>query len=247
VPGHEVSGRVAAVGPDVAGFTVGDPVFGQVPFDAQGGAAEYVAVPASALALRPDGLSDVDAVTLPVAALTAWEAFEVHAPVGPGSAVLVHAGAGAVGGFAIQLAVLRGATVTTTAYVRDEEVVRALGATTVTTTDPARFGGGRTYDVVIDPLGGQVLEDSYAVVRPGGHLVTLNAPPDQARAAAGGFSATFFVVAGDGAALARIGDLVAAGDLRTTVAATFPLARGREGYTFAGTPGHGPGKTVLVV
>ena len=192
-------------------------------------------------------MSDVDAVTLPVAALTAWETFEQHAPVGPGSEVLVHAGAGAVGGFAIQLAVRKGATVTTTAYVRDEEVVRALGATTVTTTDPTRFGGGRTYDVVIDTLGGQVLDDSYAVVRPGGHLVTLNTPPDQDRAAAGGYSATFFIVAGNGRALEEIAALVAAGALRTTVAATFPLARGREGYTFAGTPGHGPGKTVLVV
>lgn len=247
VPGHEVSGTVAALGADVSGFAVGDAVFGQVPFESQGGAAQYVAVPATALAHRPDGVSDVDAVTLPVAALTAWEAFEDHAPIGPGTDVLVHAGAGSVGGFAIQLAVLKGANVTTTAYARDEEVVRALGATTVVTTDPAQFGGGRTYDVVLDTLGGRVLDDSYAVVREGGHLVTLNTPPDQDRAAAGGYSATFFVVAGNGSALEQIAALVASGDLRTTIAATFPLERGREGYTFAGTPGHGPGKTVLVV
>jgi D-arabinose 1-dehydrogenase-like Zn-dependent alcohol dehydrogenase len=107
IPSHEVSGVVAATGPDVTDIAVGDEVYGLIPFDRDGAAAEYVAVPADCLAARPTTCSHVYSAALPLAGLTAWQALVDHAAVHPGERVLIHGGTGGVGAEARHLAVLR--------------------------------------------------------------------------------------------------------------------------------------------
>jgi NADPH:quinone reductase-like Zn-dependent oxidoreductase len=130
IPSHEVSGTVAALGPGVTGLTAGDEVYGLIDFDRDGAAAEYVTLPAAHLAARPGSVSHAEAATLPLAALTAWQALTDHAALEPGERVLVQGGAGGVGAFAVQLAAILGGTVTATGSTRHRDLVRRLGAAT---------------------------------------------------------------------------------------------------------------------
>ena len=248
VPAHEVSGTVVATGGPDLGLAVGDEVYGLVRFDRDGGAAEYVAVPAADLAAAPRTTSHVEAAALPLAALTAWQALHDHAGLQTGEDVLVHGGAGGVGAFAVQLAQAAGARVTATARAADVDLVRGLGAGRVVDYEREAFDAdGRVFDVVLDTIGGETLDRSFDVLRPGGRLVTLQAPPDPERARAAGVDATFFIVTPDRDELARIAGLVDADHLQVLVAATFPLAEGRAAFESGRDPHRRPGKTVLLV
>jgi hypothetical protein len=123
-----MSGTVAGLGDGVAGLAVGDEVIGLVDFDRDGAAAEYVVMPAAGLAAKPPSVSHVAAATLPLAALTAWQALADHAALHPGEQVLVQGGAGGVGLFAVQLAGILGGHVTATGHSTDAGLVRDLGA-----------------------------------------------------------------------------------------------------------------------
>jgi NADPH:quinone reductase-like Zn-dependent oxidoreductase len=251
IPSHEVSGTVAALGQGVAGLAAGDEVYGLVEFDRDGAAAEYVTLPAAHLAARPRSVSHAEAATLPLAALTAWQALTDYAALEPGERVLVQGGAGGVGGYAVQLAAILGGVVTATGSARQRDLVQRLGAATFVASGAggaAVYGTAAPaeYDVVIDTVGGDVLDASYAVTRPGGRLVTLSAPPSAEKAAARGVHAMFFVVAPDAAELARLAALVDEGRLRPVVSQTFPLRDGRQAFESASLP-HPPGKTVLIV
>ena len=114
IPSHEVSGTVVALGPEAGGVAVGDEVYGLIDFDRDGAAAQYVTLPAADLAARPRSVSHVDTATLPLAALTAWQALVDHAAVKPGERVLVQGGAGGVGSYVVQLAASLGGSVTAT-------------------------------------------------------------------------------------------------------------------------------------
>jgi NADPH:quinone reductase-like Zn-dependent oxidoreductase len=247
IPGHEVSGTVAAIGGNVTGVAAGDAVYGLIDFDRDGAAAEYVAVPATTLAGRPGSITDVEAATLPVAALTAWQALVDHARLLPGERALVQGGAGGVGVYAVQIASVLGGEVTATGRAASEDFVRQLGATEFVSV-PSTSGHGQPdgFDVVIDTVGGEVLTASFDLLRPGGRLVTLAAPPDQAQAAEHKVRATFFVVAPDREDLSQIAELADQGRLRPIVSQTFALADGRRAYESGSQP-HPPGKTVLVV
>lgn len=248
VPSHELSGVVVATGDTVTEWSPGDEVFALVRFDRQGAAAGYCAVPAADVVRVPAGVPHVVASAIPLSALTAWQALVDHAGVRRGEDVLVHGGAGAVGSFAIQLAARFGARVTATARGADAELIRSLGADTVIDFERDRFDTvHHRYDVVIDTVAGDTLDRSYAVLRPGGRLITLSGPPEQARAAAYGVDAKFFVVTPDHEALEGLGRLVASGDLRVLISATFSLADGAAAYASGAESGRAPGKTVLVV
>jgi NADPH:quinone reductase-like Zn-dependent oxidoreductase len=247
IPSHEFSGTIAEVSAHVTRLHPGDEVYGLVPFDRDGAAAQYVSVPATQVAMKPRALSHVEAAALPLPALTAQQALFDHAKVTAGENVLVHGGAGGVGGYAVQMAAGIGAhvTATTTGAVG---YVRSLGAehvVDVRTEDFAAHAGG--YDVVIDTVGGKTLERSYAVLRRGGRLVTLQTQPDQSVAAQFGITATFFIVSTDAAQLTRLAQYADTGTLRVTVAQTFPLADGQAAYFSGSAPGRAPGKTVLAV
>jgi NADPH:quinone reductase-like Zn-dependent oxidoreductase len=252
IPSHEVSGTVVGLGPDASGVTVGDEVYGLIDFDRDGAAAQYVTLPAADLATRPRSVSHTETATLPLAALTAWRTLVDHADLKPGEQVLVQGGAGGVGSYVVQLAASLGGTVTATGRHAQRDFVLGLGAGSFLASGPADGAGPAKitpesgFDVVIDTVGGAVLEASYGMTRRGGRLVTLSAPPDADKAAARGLRAVFFVVTPDAAELAHLAALVDDGKLRPVLSQTFPLRDGREAFESAAVP-HPPGKTVLIV
>ena len=248
IPSHEVSGVISEIGSGVADFTVGDEVYGLTQFDRDGAAAEYVTVPAADLAAKPSTASHVAAAALPLAGLTALQALVDHAAVRPGEDVLVHGGAGGVGALTVQLAAILGARVTATVRSDTSELVIGFGAQRVIDVRTEAFDGdGPAYDVVIDTVGGETLDRSYGVLRRGGRLITLSAPPPEGKADDYGVSATFFIVTPDRAQLAELAAHVDEGRLRVQIARTFPLERGRDAFESGRQPGRKPGKTVLVV
>ncbi len=243
IPSHEVSGVVAGLGEGTRGLRIGDEVYGLIAFDRNGAAADYVTVPGADLAARPRAVTHAEAASLPLAALTAWQALTDYADVQSGERVLVQGGAGGVGVHAVQLAVILGAQVTATGRDGQGDFVRGLGAWEFRTSEDLIQGG---FDVVLDTVGGPVLDASYELVRRGGRLVTLSAPPSADRADALGIHAMFFVVTADADQLARIAELTDSGELRPVLSQAIPLSEGRAAYESAAKP-HPPGKTVLLV
>ncbi|MCV7379504.1 alcohol dehydrogenase [Mycobacterium alsense] len=248
IPSHEVSGVVCDVGSSATDFTVGDEVYGLIDFERDGAAAEFVAVPAADLAARPATVSHVVAAALPLAGLTALQALVDHAAVQSGEEVLVLGGAGGVGALTVQLAAGLGARVSATVRSDARELVAGLGARRVIDVRAEAFDeGGPAYDVVIDTVGGETLERSFGVLRRGGRLITLSAPPPEGKADEHGVTATFFIVTPDRGQLGKLAALVDGGRLHVEIAATFPLDAGRDAFESGRLPGRRAGKTVLVV
>lgn len=245
IPSHEVSGMVARLGPGANGVAPGEEVYGLIEFDRDGAAAEFVTVPAAHLAAKPASVSHVEAATLPLAALTAWQALVDYAALEPGERVLVQGGAGGVGGYVVQLAAILGGDVTATGRAEDRDFVHHLGAASYLAIDEEERAPGK-FDAVIDTVGGPVLDASYGLARPGGRLVTLSAPPDAKRAADLGVHAMFFVVTPDAVELARLAALVDEGKLRPVLSQAYALSDGRQAFESATKP-HPPGKTVLSI
>ena len=179
--GNDLAGTVIRVGAKVRGFKPGDDVYARPDKVRIGTFAERIAVAEADLALKPASISFEEAASLPLVALTAWQALVERGNVQPGQKVLIHAGAGGVGSIAIQLAKHLGATVATTASAANAEFVRGLGADTVIdyrTQDFEQLLQG--YDLVLDSLGGRNLEKSLRVLRPGGKAIGISGPPDPA-------------------------------------------------------------------
>lgn len=205
-------------------------------------------VPAADLARRPLSITHVESAALPLAALTAWQAWHDHALLSAGEDVLVHGSAGGVGAFAVQLAHAAGAHVKATARGRDTTLVERLGAERVIDYEREAFDqAGRSFDVVLDTVGGETLERSFGVLRPGGRLVTLQAPPSQDQARQAGVTAVFFIVTPERGELAELAALADAGRLEVLIAARYPLSAGRAAFESAHDSPRRPGKTVLVV
>ncbi|MBI4900713.1 MAG: NADP-dependent oxidoreductase [Actinobacteria bacterium] len=247
--GHDVAGVVEAVGSAVTGFAVGDEVFARPADFRIGTFAERVAIAEGDVALKPESLSMVEAASLPLVALTAWQALVERAGVGVGSQVLIHGGAGGFGSIAVQLAKHLGAYVATTASGSNSEWLRKLGANEVIDYRSQDFETMLSgYDVVIDGVGGENLEKSLRVLRSGGLAIGLAGPPDPAfasalglnaglRLAIGGLSAkvrrqarrlgvdySFLWMRADGRQLAEIAALVEAGALHPVIGRVFPFA-----------------------
>jgi NADPH:quinone reductase-like Zn-dependent oxidoreductase len=246
IPSHEVSGVVKAVAADVTDFAPGAEVYGLIGFDRDGAAAEFVAVPAADLAAKPSTVSHIVAAALPLAGLTALQALVDHAAVQPGETVLVHGGAGGVGLLTVQLAALLGAQVTATVRSGTANLLRGCGAHRVIDVRTEADETGAGYDVVIDTVGGQTLERSFGVLRRGGRLVTLSAPPPDGRADEFGVTATFFIVRPNRNQLDELAALVDGERLHVAIAQTFGLDEGREAYE-SRDGGRRAGKTVLIV
>jgi NADPH:quinone reductase-like Zn-dependent oxidoreductase len=224
VPGFDVSGVVAEVGAGVTGTRVGESVFAMLDLNRGGGYAEYVVVKQSELAARPARLSHVEAASLPLVALTAWQALFETAGLEPGQTVLIHAGAGGVGTSAVQLAKWRGARVIATASERNHEFLRSLGADVVIDYRTQRFEDvARDVDVVLDPIGGETQLRSLGTLRDGGILVSLVGLIREARSPARNVRATGILVSPNADQLARIAALVDSGDLRPIVSYRFGL------------------------
>ena len=179
--GHDVAGTVVRVGAQVRGFAPGDLVYARVADGRMGTFAERISVAESDLARTPTSISIEEAGGLPLVALTAWQTLVERGAVRPGQKVLIHAGAGGVGSMAIQLAKHLGASVATTASASNADFVRDLGADVVIdyrSQDFERELSG--YDLVLDSLGGENLEKSLRILKPGGKVIGINGPPDPA-------------------------------------------------------------------
>ena len=179
VLGHDLAGVVARVGSAVTRFTVADEVYARPRDGRIGTFAERIAVDEDDLALKPANLSMAEAASVPLVALTAWQALVERANLQPGQKVLVHAGSGGVGTYAIQLAKHLGATVTTTTGTSNVEWVRDLGADVVIDYRTQDFETvAHDYDIVLDTRGGDTLAKSLRVLSPGGTAIGLAGPPD---------------------------------------------------------------------
>lgn len=242
--GTDLSGTIAAVGPDVASWSPGDAVVARTHPSAGGAVAEYALVPADQLVTPPTSLPLTVAAGIGTAAATAWQALHEVARVQPGQTVLVHAGAGAVGSAVVQLAVRAGARVITTASPSGAETAARLGAHQVvdyTTTDFRTAVAD--VDLVVDTVGGDVETASLDVLRPGGLLVALPVPPDTDRASARGLRAEFVVHMSDPARLATVVREVDAG-LEVLVDRIVPLGDATEALDVLAA-GHAKGKIII--
>lgn len=242
IPGHEVSGEVAELGFGATGLSVGQRVFGMTDFSRDGTLAEYVAVETRDLAPLPATIDHVRGAALPLAGLSAWQGLFVHGQLAAGQTVVVHGAGGGVGTFAVQLAREAGARVIGTGRARDRERVLELGAEIFVdlAAEPFEQVTGLA-DLVFDTIGGEILDRSAEVVKPGGALITVSAPPTVGPANG---RALFFIVERDRAQLVELAGRVQDGRLRVEVGAVHPLARARD--AFVGKTGT-PGKAVIQV
>ena len=247
IPGHELSGIVEAVASDVTDVKPGEAVYGLTDFWRDGAAADYIAVRAADLAPKPANLTHAQASTVPLSGLTAWQALFDHADLAPGQQVLIHGAAGGVGTYAVQLARWRGARVIATAQASATELLRNLGADDVIDYTAVRFEDQlHAVDVVLDTVGGDTLERSWSVLRPGGIMVTVAGAASADKAAQYGVRGVDFIVKPSRAELIELARLIEAGKIQPIVEASFPLANAREAFE-RGLRGHNRGKLVLQV
>ena len=239
IPGHEVSGVVAELGYGTTGLTVGQRVFGLTDWARNGTLAEYVAVEARNLAPLSADIDHAVAAALPISGLTAWQGLFGHAHLVAGQTVLIHGAAGAVGSLAVQLARDAGAAVIGSGRTEHKETVLNLGAHAFLDLQRDQLEDIGEVDVVLDVLGGEVLERSAKLLRPGGTLVTIAEPPrvrpEQGRA-------IFFVVEPDRARLSALEERIRDGRLRTAIGAVRPLA---EAVSAFDPNSRGRGKTII--
>jgi alcohol dehydrogenase len=267
--GHDVAGVVVRVGSRVRRFTPGDEVYAA---SGQPGAfAELIAMKEDDVAMKPTALTMAEAASIPLVGLTAWQVLIERAKLEPGQKVLIHAGSGGVGTFAIQLATHAGATVATTTSTANVDLVRGLGADVVIDYKKEDFANVlRDYDVVLNSLDKVTLEKSLRVLKAGGQLISISGPPDAAFARSIGASWVLRMVMGalsrgiraqakrrqvqysflfmraNGSQLARITSLIDNGAIRPVVDRVFPFASTKEAMAYV-EAGRAKGKVIVSV
>ncbi|KAI9892625.1 MAG: hypothetical protein M1814_001318 [Vezdaea aestivalis] len=257
IPCHDVSGTIVAIGPEVLStfaFQLGDPVIALISFSRDGAAAEYVVALPEELTRMPGNFSWIQAATLPLSALSAWEALFVHAGIDPdackGTSLLITGGAGGVGVMAIQLGVAFGMKVSATGSERSRHVIEACGAHAFldyTTPDWWKGAEGRKWDYILDTAGGETLRRCLSLVKEGGFLVSVNDEVQKWKTAeTENVRAKFFIVKPDGKQLGGIVKLVEAGKIRSFVDTVFPLEEAAKAFELV-EHGASKGKVVLAV
>jgi len=243
--GSDAAGVVAAVGDAVTTFSLGDEVFFYAEFARGGTYAEYVAVDAAQVALKPRTVSFTTAAALPTPGLAAWTAVIETAQVSRGMRVLIHGGAGALGSVAVQLAKAQGAHVIATAGTADVTLVQSLGADEVIDYRTQKFEQiARNMDVVLDTLGGPTQAASWATLRAGGLLVATTQPPSPERA--DGARGAFVFSSPRGDVLGQLGAMMDSGKLRVLVGQEFVMADAAQAHRL-GESGASRGKMILRV
>lgn len=269
VLGHDVAGRVVRVGSNVRRFKPGDEIYAR-PRDGQVGTfAEFIAVNEGDAALKPRNVTMEEAASLPLVGLTAWQVLVERAGLRAGQKVLIHAGSGGVGSFAIQLAKHLGATVATTTSTANVALVEGLGADVVidykTQDFEKRLSG---YDVVLSSLGGDTLQKSLNVLKPGGKLISISGPPDphfareqglnwllrqvmralslgiRRKARSARIDYSFVFMRADGEQLRQITSLVEAGIIRPVIDRVFQFDETNDALAYVET-GRARGKVVV--
>ena len=248
--GWDFAGEVAEVGHAARGFQVGDGVFGLTPTARGRAYAEYVCVAADAVAHKPDNVSYEAAAVTTMAALTAWNPLVNEAPIQPGDTVLIHAGSGGVGHFAIQIAKHLGARVLTTCSARNRDFVLSLGADQHIDYTTRRFEEEVSgVDFVLDTIGGETLTRSLGVVREGGRIITVVPFSDEAlveQARQRNVALSFGGMRHSAEDLAALADLLARGILKPHLFATYAFGEMAQAHTQV-EGGRMVGKVVVIL
>jgi NADPH:quinone reductase-like Zn-dependent oxidoreductase len=269
--GNDVAGVVVRVGDRVRTFSPGDEVYARPDKKRIGAFAEFIAVNENDLAIKPKRLTMAEAASIPLVGLTAWQALVEIADVRPGQQVLIHAGSGGVGTFAIQLAKHLGAVVATTTSTANVDLVKRLGADVVVDYRKDDFEAVlRDYDVVLNSLDNKTLEKSLTVLKPGGKLISISGPPDPAFARELGRPSilrpvmwmlshrirkaaerrqvgySFLFMRADGAQLSEITSLVDAAVINPLMDRVFPFEATKEALAYV-EKGRAKGKVVVTV
>jgi NADPH:quinone reductase-like Zn-dependent oxidoreductase len=267
--GHDVAGKVVRVGSNVRRFKPGDEVYARSRDGQIGTFAEFIAVNEADMALKPTNLTMEEAASIPLVGLTAWQVLVERAVLRKGQKILIHAGSGGVGTFAIQLAKHLGATVATTTSTANAELVKSLGADVVIdykTQDFEKILSG--YDIVLNSLDGDTLRKSLSVLKPGGTLISISGPPDpdfarehgltwflrqvlrllsfgiRRKAKARRISYSFLFMRANGEQLRQITSLIEAGIVRPVMDRVFPFEATNEAMAYIET-GRSKGKVVV--
>ena len=269
--GNDAAGVVVRVGSKVRKFKTGDEVYGRPAKDRIGTFAEFIAINEADVAMKPKNLTMEEAASVPLVALTAWQALVDRANLKKGQKILIHAGSGGVGAIAIQLAKHIGATVATTTSTANVDLVGSLGADVVVDYKKDDFENVlQGYDVVLNSLGKDTLEKSLRVLKPGGKLISISGPPDPefARESGSGWllrqamrllsfsirrkskrhrvSYSFLFMKPSGGQLEQIASLIEAGAIRPVVDRVFPFEKTNEALAYVET-GRARGKVVIAV
>jgi NADPH:quinone reductase-like Zn-dependent oxidoreductase len=267
--GNDVAGVVVRVGSRVRRFKPGDEVYARPDQDRIGAFAELISMSEDAVAIKPKALTMEEAASIPLVGLTAWQALLERANLKEGQKVLIHAGSGGVGTFAIQLAKHVGATVAATTSTANVDLVRSLGADIVIDYKKEDFTGVlRDYDVVLNSLDKVTLEKSLRVLKPGGQVISISGPPDVAFARSIGASwvlktimgvlsygitakakrrqaqYSFLFMRANGDQLTKITSLIDDGIIRPVVDRVFPFASTKEAMAYV-EAGRARGKVVV--
>lgn len=267
--GNDLAGTVERVGAGVSQFKPGDEVYARPDDDRIGTFAEFIAVSAASVALKPGNLTMVEAASLPLVALTAWQALVETAQLKPGQKVFIQAGSGGVGTVAIQLAKHLGAFVATTTSTPNVAWVKDLGADVVIDYRQQDFATAlRDYDVVLNSLGKEELERSLQILKPGGHLISISGPPTptfatargvawplkqvmrllsrgiRSKAKQKGVTYTFVFMRADGAQLSTIASLVESGAIIPVIDRVFPFEETQGALAYVES-GRAKGKVVV--
>ena len=269
--GNDLAGVVVRVGSGVRRFKPGDEVYARPETDRIGAFAECISVKEDAVANKPKALTMEEAASIPLVGLTAWQALIERANLKRGQKVLIHAGSGGVGTFAIQLAKHLGAIVATTTSTANLDWVKRLGADIVLDYRKDDFETIlHDYDAVLDTLGGEALEKSLRVLKPGGKLISISGPPDpdfatdigstwilrlamrllssriRRRAKRHHVSYAFLFMRPSGDQLREIGSLIDSGIIRPVVDRVFPFASTKEALAYV-EKGRAKGKVIVKV
>jgi NADPH:quinone reductase-like Zn-dependent oxidoreductase len=222
--GSDLCGVVVAVGPGVSNYEVGDAIFGVTNKRFTDAYAHYAIADANMIALKPGSLDAIEAASIPVIAVTAWQALFDHGHLKSGQTVLVHGGAGGVGAYAIQFAKKAGARVITTSSAKDAAYVRTLGADVVVDYSNERFEDiAKDVDVVVDLVGADTQSRSFATLKKGGFLVSAVSAPDQAVAKQHDVTALFFLVDVNASVLSAIAKQIDEGGITPHVGPVYQL------------------------
>ena len=246
VLGRDLCGDVDACGPNVAAFAQGDPLYAFLGVD-RGSYAEYVIVKENEASRKPSMLDYVTAASVPLAGLTAWQGLFQHGGLKSQQRVLIHAGSGGVGHFAIQFAKARGAYVITTVSGQSVDFVRKLGADEVIDYTKQPFEKEvKDVDMVFDLIGGETQDRSWDILKKGGILVSTLSAPSQEKAAARGVRAMRYTAEISGSELGEFAGLIEAGRVKPFVSKTFALKDAISALQFV-EQGHTQGKVVLTI
>lgn len=247
VMGYDVSGDVVEVGKDVKTVKVGDAVYARPNQDDAAAIADFARIKEDELAIKPANMSHQDAASVPLAGLTAWQALVTKGNIKKGDKVLIHAGSGGVGTFAIQIAKHFGAFVATTTSAKNAELVKSLGADLVIDYKSQTFEDEISdYDVVFDMIGDETLVRSFKVLKKDGFLVSIKGQDNDGLAEKYGVRFEWFFMSPDGKMLTELGDLISKGIVKPVIDSVFPMDQASAAYDRLAT-GRAVGKIVVTV